>query len=69
LWETNFKIFDFRASKVLRSSNDFDPNRDHETILIELKEDRSLDLVKDDEFPGFLVVKVSLLNFRPFMER
>lgn len=53
----------------MKQQNEFDPEVDHETILVELKEDRSLDLVKDDEFAGFLVVKVSLLRMRPKKER
>jgi len=58
-----------RASKILRTQSEFNCEIDHETILVELKEDRSLDLVKDDEFAGFLIVKVSLLKFRPKSER
>ncbi|KAL4431869.1 hypothetical protein ABPG74_012681 [Tetrahymena malaccensis] len=58
-----------KASKILRTQQNFDPDEDHETILVELKEDRSLDLVKDDEFPGFLIVKASLLKYRPQKER
>jgi len=57
------------ASKILRTQSEFNCEIDHETILVELKEDRSLDLVKDDEFAGFLIVKVSLLKFRPKSER
>ncbi|EGR29640.1 hypothetical protein IMG5_151880 [Ichthyophthirius multifiliis] len=54
-----------KASKILNTNPDFNPKTDHQTFLLELKEDRSLDLVKDDEFPGFLTVRVSLLKFRP----
>lgn len=58
-----------KASKIFRSNLDFDPEKEHQTFLLELKEDRSLDLVKDDEFPGFLIVKVSLLKFKPRKEK
>lgn len=30
-----------------------------------MKEDRSLNLIKDSEFPGFLYVKIALLAFTP----
>lgn len=33
--------------------------------MIKLKEDTSLDLVQDDEFPGFLYVRISLLKMAP----
>jgi len=31
-------------------------------IILNLKEDRSLGIVKDDEFPGFLYIKVQLFS-------
>ena len=33
--------------------------------VIKLKEDRALDLLTDDEFPGFLFVKVNLFQVNP----
>ena len=30
--------------------------------MYELKEDRSLDLIKDDEFPGFLIAHIEILK-------
>lgn len=33
--------------------------------VIKLKEDRALNLLSDDEFPGFLFVKVSLFAVNP----
>jgi hypothetical protein len=34
-------------------------------ILLKLREDRSLDLVSDDEFPGFLYASVQLQSTNP----
>lgn len=40
-----------------------------EAKVIKLKEDRSLDLVRDDEFPGFLYVNIQLMSTNPGMRQ
>lgn len=53
----------FRASKILvESENQPDIGKPR---IIKLKEDRALDLLSDDEFPGFLFLKVSLFAVNP----
>lgn len=36
---------------------------------MKLKEDKSLDLVKDDEFPGFLYANVQLESMNPSLRK
>lgn len=56
-------ILYFRAKEILVEKED-DPNISKPRI-IKLKEDRALDLLSNDEFPGFLFIKVSLFCVNP----
>lgn len=40
-------------------------DKEKKARICPLKEDRSLDLVTDDEFPGFLFLKISLFANNP----
>jgi len=53
----------FRASQILVDKE----NQENvgKPRVIKLKEDRALDLLSDDEFPGFLFVKVTLYQINP----
>ena len=59
-----FKKFEFnRAADVLVEKDDMEGIG--KPRVIKLKEDRALNLLSDDEFPGFLFVKVNLFCVNP----
>jgi hypothetical protein len=53
----------FRAQDILVEKEDQEGI--NKPRIIKLKEDRALNLLSDDEFPGFLFVKVSLFCVNP----
>ncbi len=54
-----------RASEILIDDPTYDVKLVNKPKVIKLKEDKSLGLVSDDEFPGFLYARVQLWGVAP----